>query len=305
MRITFGILICISSLLVSLYGQNTEAIPFKVERNRTLISVKMGNKIIPDILLDTGFGFDGLMIYNPAYLDSFDLDNAKKIKVGGAGDGASAKAFLEDSIQLSIGGLDLVNQSLIVIEDTLFKDFPSNGIIGYALFGHFVCALDYDVKFMFLHDPGTFSIGKGWSEFPLYFKGNKIPWMDIAISIDGEDPIKISTYIDFGAGDKIVLLKKSDMKFALPQDTRKKYIGRGLSGDIYGEEGNISRLIIGAREVKNINASIADAKVRSKQDNADAILGCGLLRKFNLIFDYQEKRLFAKPNSYFYESQKK
>ena len=95
------------------------------------------------------------------------------------------------------------------------------------------------------------------------------------------------------------------MKFALPQDTRKKYIGRGLSGDIYGEEGNISRLIIGARELKNINASIADAKIRSKQYNADAILGCGLLRKFNLIFDYQEKRLFAKPNSYFYESQKK
>lgn len=89
------------------------------------------------------------------------------------------------------------------------------------------------------------------------------------------------------------------MKFSLPDDTKNILIGRGLSGDIYGKSGKISKLIIGPFELSNIEASFAPAEVRSKQDNADAILGNESLWRFNLIFDYKNKRLYLKPNSHF------
>lgn len=48
-----------------------------------------------------------------------------------------------------------------------------------------------------------------------------------------------------------------------------------------------------------VMASFAPSEVRSKQDNADAILGNGSLRRFNLIFDYTNKKLYLKPNTHF------
>jgi hypothetical protein len=50
-----------------------------------------------------------------------------------------------------------------------------------------------------------------------------------------------------------------------------------------------------------VDASIAEAGVRSKQQSADAILGCGSLRRFNSIFDYAGKKLYIKRNSHFDE----
>ena len=41
------------------------------------------------------------------------------------------------------------------------------------------------------------------------------------------------------------------------------------------------------------------AEIRSKQDNADAILGNVSLKRFNLILDYQNNKLYLKPNSHF------
>jgi len=77
------------------------------------------------------------------------------------------------------------------------------------------------------------------------------------------------------------------------------HIGRGLSGDIYGKTGNISKLIIGPYELNNVIASFAPAEVRSKQENADAILGNRSLRRFNLIFDYSNKKLYLRSNTHF------
>ena len=99
-----------------------------------------------------------------------------------------------------------------------------------------------------------------------------------------------------------MLLEKPGMKFSLPDDTKDILVGRGLSGDIYGKSGKISKLIIGPFELRNIETSFAPAEVRSKQGDADAILGNRLLKRFNLIFDYNNKELYLKPNSHFNET---
>jgi len=66
-----------------------------------------------------------------------------------------------------------------------------------------------------------------------------------------------------------------------------------------GKTGTVSKLIIGKYELHNLKAAIAPASVRSKQKNADAIIGNNSLRQFNLIFDYKHKKLYLKPNSFY------
>ncbi len=281
--------------------ERESVIPLKDIRNKSHVTVKVGNVVIPDILLDTGFAFEGLMIYNPDYKDSLDLTDAMEVKIGGAGSGEASIALMVDSAAFSLDDITMRNQRLLVLQGDLYKGFPSNGIIGYSIFGHYITEFNYDNNTMTLHDSYKFEIEDSWTLIPIYFKNNKIPWIDAAVVIEDEEPISISTYIDYAAGDAIVLLEKPDMKFQVPENLAEIHLGRGLSGDIYGKTGSISKLVIGPYELKNVRASFAPAKVRSKQDNADAVLGIGSLRRFNLIFDYSNKRLYLKPNSHFDE----
>jgi hypothetical protein len=281
----------------SIISQESHAIPVVVQNNRTYVTVKIGSLVIPDILIDTGFAYDGLMLFNPSYRDSLDITRAISVTVGGAGSGDAPRALLIDSASFGLGTCEMVNHPIIVMEDN--TDLGSNGIIGYSLFGHYVTEFDYDKNLMILHNPGEVQIDKSWTAIPIYFKNNNIPWIDASIVIDNEEPVPVSVYIDYAAGDNIVLLEKPGMKFSLPVETTDIYIGRGLNGDIYGKTGTISRLIIGKFEMTNIKASIADAAIRSRQDNADAILGNNILRRFNLIFDYYNKMIYLKPNSGF------
>jgi len=283
-------------------AQTRNVISIKNVRNVTLVTVRVDNIVIPDILLDTGFHYDGLMIYNPDYADSLDLANAIEVQVGGAGSGEASRALMLDSAEFYLGDIRMMNQRIIMLESDIYRGFPSNGITGYSIFGHYITEFNYDNNTMILYKTNQFKADDSWTEIPLYFKDNNIPWLDIAVVIDREEPTQISVYIDYASGDAIELLEKSNMKYDLPEETDEVFLGRGLSGDIYGKAGTISKLIIGPYELRNIRASIVPAETRSKQDNADAILGNGSLRKFNLIFDYGNRKLYLKPNSFFDES---
>ena len=291
------ILIFIPLYILNLLAEPPTSIPLKSARNRSMVSVQIGNMIIPDILLDTGFAFDGLMIYNTDYNDSLKFLNPIKVKVPGAGGGEPSIALMVDSAEFNIGSVKMMNQRLLLLQSDTFEGFPSNGVMGYSLFGHYAVELNYDNNTLTLHKPDLLEIDNSWTSLPIYFKKNKIPWIDVSVIIDREDPILLSTYIDFAAGENIELMDKKDMKFNLPADLEDKYLGRGLSGDIYGKSGKISKLIIGPYELNNIEAAVAPDKIRSKQPNADAIIGNGALRNFNLIFDYSNKKLHLKPNN--------
>lgn len=301
MKFCVFVILLMNLLKFNSFCQESSIIPLTIERDRTLVTVKIGDLLIPDILLDTGFGFDGLMIYNPDYRDSLDLSRAREVKIGGAGSGEPSIASMIDSAEFQLNSINLTNQKILVLRSDTYKGFPSNGIIGYSIFGHYLTEFNYDNSTMILHHSDSIDIDPGWTKVPLYFKNNKIPWVDAAVVIKDEPPIPLSMYIDYAAGDAIVLLEKPDMKFILPEETVEMYVGRGLSGDIYGKSGRISKLIIASYELNQVKAAFAPAEVRSKQDNADAILGNASLRRFNLIFDYSKQRLYLKPNSHFKE----
>jgi hypothetical protein len=279
----------------------TQTIPIKMERNKTILPVTIGDVGPLDILFDSGLSFDGLMIYNPDLRDSIKLNKSIEVQIPGAGSGAPSTAIMDDSASFLVGNIEFKNQKIIVLQNDIYKGFPTDGIIGYSILGHYATEIDYDTEQITLHDPENFSPDESWYSIPIYFKDNPIPWIDVSISIEGEEPINISAYIDFAAGDAIVLLEKEEMKFSIPKETKEILLGRGLSGDIYGKEGKISKLKIGSFDLNEVKTKIAAAQVRSKQVGADAVIGNDALRRFNLIFDYSNKLLYIKPNKYFEE----
>ncbi len=277
----------------------SQTIPIKMERNVTLIPVKVGGVGPLKILLDSGMAFDGLLLYNPDLNNSIKLKNPIEVKVSGAGSGEPSTALMYDSASFFIGDIEFINQKVILLQSDTYSGFPSDGVMGYSILGHYVTEIDYNNEQIILHDSEKLEPDNSWESIPIYFKDNQIPWIDVSIVVESEDPIAITTYIDLASGDAIELLEREDMKFILPKETKESHLGRGLSGDIYGKKGKISKLIIGSYELNEVIASFSPAGIRSKQDNADGILGNDALRRFNLIFDYSNMLIHIKPNKYF------
>ena len=278
------------------------SIPFELSRNKVILPVRISDSRELRIILDTGMPFEGLLVYNVDLRDSLDLRDAIDVQVPGAGKGPPATAVMADSVSFSVGEVDFTNQKVIILQNDVMKGFPTDGVTGYSLLGNYVVEIDYDGMVVRLHENSDPIVDSSWGWIPLTFRNNrKIPWLEAEISIRGEDRIPVSLYIDLASSDALELLMREGMKFGLPEGLEDCYLGRGLSGDIYGKKGRIASLIIGSFELENIVTAFAPAHVRSKQEGADGIVGNDALRRFNVIFDYQRLRLYMKPNSYFSE----
>lgn len=291
--------------LFSVQAQNgtadskTDLIPFQLINNKTILPVKVGDTRELRIILDTGMGWDGLIIMNPGLRDSIKLINPQEANLGGAGSGNSQPAFVSDSMSFIISKTEFQNQRIVVLTSDHYKGIRNDGVVGYSLFGHYLMEIDYDNMTISLFPPGQKTIDNSWTEIPVTFNERNIPCIDVLVSIEGETPVPLNCYIDYASSESIELLMKPGQKFSLPDSTEEYYLGRGLSGDIYGKRGKISKVVLGPYELKNLLAAFAPAEVRSKQRGADAVVANNLLRRFNLIFDYSNKKFFIKPNSHF------
>lgn len=283
------------------YNVSWKTFTFRLVNNKTLFNAKIGNSRSLKIVLDSGMDWDGLVITNPALIDSIPLINPKEATIRGAGNSGESTALFADSMTFIAGETEFSDQRIVILRRGGFKGASFDGVTGYSIFGHYTVELNYDNSEMILHKPGEFIIDKSWVEIPLYFRENMIPWMDAMIVIENEEPIPLSCYIDCASSEAIELLLKADQKFNVPDNTENYYLGRGLSGDINGKRGKISKVIIGPYELSDVVAAFAPAEVRSKQAGADGVIANNLLRRFNLIFDYSGKKLFIKPNTHFRE----
>ena len=281
-------------------SKKTHEIPFTLERNKIMLPVRVGDSRVFNIILDTGMHFEGLLLYNIEPEDSVALENAIEVEVPGAGGGAPSPALMEDSMSFLVGDLEFTNQRLIILQSDIMQGFSSAGVTGYTLFGKYAVHVDYDRMVIALHE-SEIDVDSSWVSLPMIFKDYKIPWIDAAVNIDGEEDIPINCYIDLASSDALELLVKEEMKFRLPENLEDAYLGRGLSGDIYGHKGKIAALKLGSIYLEDVVTHFAPAEIRSKQDNADGIIGNNALRRFNVIFDYKEAKLYLKPNKYFSE----
>jgi hypothetical protein len=277
------------------------AIPFFLARNKTILSARVGKARHLRIILDSGMGWDGLLVFHPDLRDSLGLIDPQNTNLGGAGAGNAQAALFSDAMSFSLGRMEFKNQRVVVLQNDNFRGFANDGVVGYSLFGHFAVEIDYDRSILILHDPGEFRPDRSWTEIPIFFKENNVPWLNARIMIENEEPVQVSCYIDYASSAAIELLLKPGQKFMLPKTTEETYLGRGLSGDIMGKIGNIAKVIIGPCEIKNVPAAFVSAEVRSKQRGADGVIANNLLRRFNLVFDYANKKLYVRPNSHFNE----
>ena len=275
-------------------------IAFEIDRNRTIVSVKVGNSRPLRLILDTGMPMDGVYLFHKELLDGVDLDDSMEVLIPGAGGGEPSKGIMAESVPISAGEVVFGHQRAIVSLSDHTQGFPTDGVIGWSIFGHYAVELDYDEMVMTLHPPGTFSADGSWDGIPLLLR-KSIPWLEASVDVVGDGPVLLDCYVDFASGEALELLARPDAKFPVPDSLGRTYLGTGLSGDVHGGRGRVAQLSIGPHSLSDVDAVFPDAHTRSRQEGADAVIGNRLLRRFYLVFDYDAETLWVRPNSAFGE----
>ncbi len=275
-----------------------QTIPFKLDRNRIIIPMRVNDSRELDLIFDSGMPFDGIYLFHKELAEILKSDSAMDVRVGGAGDGEASHAIMAENQVLTASGAVFDSQMVVISRSEGTQTFPTDGVIGWTLLGHYIVHIDFDMSSILLYDSAGFTPDSSWSAVDMTLKKN-IPWIEATLAtIEGEE-VPVSVYLDIASGDALELLIKDDMKYTAPGELGSEYLGTGLSGDIYGGRGRTHMFKMGPHALYDIPSVLAPAEVRSKQEGADAIIGCHLLTRFNVIFDYFNNRIYIKPNNNF------
>jgi len=272
-------------------------IPFKLTRNKIILPVRVNESRTLDLILDTVMPSSGLLLFNKKLGQELGLTGTRQFQIQGAGEGQGTNAIMVESVRLTMAETNFLEQDVLVIQSDTMTGFATDGVIGYTLFGSYVVKIDYDIKTIILFETEGFEPSAGWESLELDFKNErKIPWVKVVISVDLKNDFSAECYIDSASSEALELLIKSDMKYTLPEGLDTRYLGKGLSGHIFGKYGTVAGLKLGSYQLINVPTAFPEKEIRSKQAGADGIICNNTLRRFNLIFDYARSRLYIIPN---------
>ncbi len=274
-------------------------IPFKLDRNKVTLEAAIGRSRPISILLDTGMPFNGLLLYKTDLKAAMRGDGQPGFIVGGAGSENPSTATLWERVTVRLDGSFLPNQQVLIIDGGRFAGFPSDGVIGGSLFSRYAVEIDHDSGFIRLHEPDQWQPDGTWFRLPVTFKENRIPWIEVTVRTEDGALRKLHCYIDLASSETIEILTGSDHGVQLSKDAVPAVLGSGMNGEIRGYRGGISELRIGPFSFRDLGAVYVPAAVRSRQNDADAVISNGLLKQFNLVFDLTNEQLYLKPNGLF------
>ena len=276
-------------------------VPFKLERNKIIIPTRINGSRPMKLILDTGMRFDGVYLFRKELADEIDMTDAIDVRVPGAGSGEASTAKMIESGSLTFGNVTVDSQRVIISSSPHTQRFPTDGVIGWNLFGHYAAEVDYDRELIILHDTAEVAPDSSWTMVPVTMKDG-LPFFDAEVEVVDGEVVPVTLYIDLASSDALEMLVGEEQKFSMPDSLEQGNLATGLSGEINGSRGISKRLRIGDYSLSLIPTSFAPAKVRSKQEGADGILGNGCMSRFNTIYDYAHSRLYLKPSKYYGES---
>lgn len=271
-------------------------VPFKIVRGMVVMQLKINNKGPYNFILDTGVGL--MLITEPSLADSLNITTKRVIKIAGLGDRADYEAVVAPLVNVTVtGGLVSSHVSAAILNKDFFglsnyAGMPIHGLLGYDFFSRLAIKISFTDSTLTATRPGGMRIFRKAEKIPLTIEEGK-PYMKTHVTLpDGTEKV-IKLLVDLGAGHALSLENPD----SLPKKSIKANLGVGLNGLIDGYLGRINGLNIGKHQMKSIITSFPTNDPSNKTSVArSGSVGIGVLRRFDIIFDYQNNMMYLKPN---------
>lgn len=284
-------------------GKKSQKIKFQLINNLMIIPVEVNGTEL-SFVLDSGVGTP--ILFNLADQDSIQLNNVSEITINGLGDGDPINALKSSGNFVQLGGVKNSAQDIYVVMDSGINFSPSlgipvHGIIGYDLFRDFVVDVNYIGKTIKLFDPDryTHKTSKSSRSVAISIIGKKV-YVDASVVVNDGKEIPVKMLMDTGSSDAVWLF--TDERLKVPEKNYQDFLGKGLSGDIYGRRTKIQKLKIADFVLSNAKAAFPNMETfNNLKDFGDrnGSLGGEVLKRFNMVFDYAHQKLVLKKNANF------
>ncbi len=278
-------------------------IPFQLHSNLIIVPVQVNGSDTLHFILDTGVS--NTIITDPAACQKKLLTLSRKVKLNGAGEGNDLTASIAIDNTLNMGGVRASHHNLVILDEDILKlseyvGTPVHGIFGYEIFANFVVNVDFQRRELIIMKPDKYRYRKGKGDrYPITIQDTKA-YTDAISVFDGEKVVPLRVVLDTGAGHALLLNRsRSTLTMPMPEKNIRAQLGRGLNGVINGCLGRIQKIRFGRHEIANVLASFPDSmsygmklvNMPERQGN----VGCELLRRFNVTFNYANQYIVMKP----------
>jgi hypothetical protein len=297
-------------ILTSTYAQSFDidnyhkrvSIPFRLVRNMVIIQLQINNKGPFNFVMDTGVGL--MIITDPEVIDSLKIPVRRLLKLRGFGENESYEAYASPVLNIEIPGLTSYGICAAVLKKDQFglsnyAGMPIHGLLGYEFFNNLAVKVNFSDSTLTVYrhtDRKKFAKG---DMVPITIEDHK-PYMEANVVMPNGSVKKSKLVVDLGAGHPLSLENVSE-KDELQKRCIHANLGVGFSGPINGFISRVNEIEIGKYKVKNIISSFPqdDSLRKYLEIKRDGNLGIGLLKKFEIVFDYPDKVIYLKPGPNF------
>jgi hypothetical protein len=284
-----------------LSGKRTVTIPFELELNHVFIRANINDQENLRFCLDTGMPTHGAVLFSSSRVDRLSLPSVGQAMCAGPG-GDPVPAHMAMGVDLRLPGLELTDQTVLVMPHSPYQNRTEmDGVIGYSLFSRFAVKIDFDNMAITLTELDSFSYSGAGQELPIVLN-NSLPLVTCEAEMSGSTKVPVQLVVDLGAGHALSLNVDSHNDIVVPEDAIEFRLGTGVGGDVNGQIGRISSLHLGKYSLKDMVTSFTTAALAGCAISGTAQhgnLGTNALRRFNVTFDYANKRMILEPNSQF------
>ncbi len=274
-------------------GKSSTTVPFELFNNHIYVEVKLNGKGPFRVLCDTG----GANIVTPTLARELDLKSEGALQGRGVGE-KSEDVGLVKIQSLGVGEATLANQVFAVYPMEAFsavEGTPINGLIGYEVFKRFVARVDYEHHLITLTVPSAFAYKGDGTAVPFQFNAH-IP------QVEGEiDGIPGKFDIDTGSRTSLTVLGP----FAEKHDLAAHYGAKLEAVTGWGVGGAARGLVTRAKVLRLGKVEVHDPVTELSLQKKGAFVnpyvagnvGAGVLKRFNITFDYPHQQLIFEPNA--------
>ncbi|HVF81361.1 MAG TPA: aspartyl protease family protein [Flavisolibacter sp.] len=248
-------------------------------------------------ILDTGSG--GISL-DSTTVELFGLKGAPSNRtIRGIG-GVRNVSFLNNR-QLHFPGLTIDSLNFHINDYSLLTSVYGeriDGIIGYSVFSRYILKINYDSAHIEFWTKGTLKYPRGGYLFKPAITTLPVQGARIKdnVTIDGR------FLIDMGAGLNLLLNKEFVKDSAFFRKDRKLYVkeAEGLGGKIDMFLTTIKEIKLGPYKFRNVPVNVFDdVNNVTSYPHLGGLIGNDLLRRFNVIINYEAKDFHLKPNSHY------
>ena len=276
---------------------------FKLINNLVFVPIKV-NGIELNFLLDTGVS--ETILFSLEDKKEVRFFNAEKIKLRGLGNQTDVEGLKSTNNFLEISGLKRRDHLLYIVLDPKFNlsshiGIPVNGIIGYQFFRDNLVQINYGKKRITVYKDNLKNrerIDNKFIKIPLSIEKLKPYVQSKVILNDREIPVKL--LVDIGNSDAVWLFENRHESIKVPPKNFDDFLGKGFSGDIEGKRARIEKFHMGDFDFSGVIAAFPDSvSIKSVTMVPDRMgsVGGEIMKRFNVVFDYQQQQLYLKKNS--------